>query len=91
LLWLFWRWGLTNYLPGLASHLDPPNPSLPSSWDYRCEPLVPGLLGAYIRLSIHNPTYFYHICSSVTFSYPLFFFTIFNGLHRSISVRCFYE
>jgi hypothetical protein len=25
LLWLFWRWGLVNYLPGLNSNLDPPN------------------------------------------------------------------
>jgi hypothetical protein len=23
--WLFWRWGLLNYLPGLASNCDPPN------------------------------------------------------------------
>jgi hypothetical protein len=38
LLWLFWRWGLENYLPRLASNQDPPNVSLPSSQDYRCEP-----------------------------------------------------
>jgi hypothetical protein len=31
LLWLFWRWDLTNYLPRLASHCDPPDFSLPSS------------------------------------------------------------
>jgi hypothetical protein len=31
LLWLFWRWGLKNYLPGLASDLNPPHLSLPSS------------------------------------------------------------
>jgi hypothetical protein len=35
LLWLFWRWGLEDYLPGLALSYDPPNLSLPSSWDYR--------------------------------------------------------
>jgi hypothetical protein len=23
LLWLFWRWGLTNYLPGLALNHNP--------------------------------------------------------------------
>jgi hypothetical protein len=23
LLWLFWRWGFANYLPGLASNHDP--------------------------------------------------------------------
>jgi hypothetical protein len=31
LLWLFWRWGLVNYLPGLVLNRDPPNLSLPSS------------------------------------------------------------
>jgi hypothetical protein len=36
LLWLLWRWGLVNYLPGLASNSDPPNLSLPSNWDYKC-------------------------------------------------------
>jgi hypothetical protein len=29
LLWLFWRWGLTNYLPRLISSLNPPDLSLP--------------------------------------------------------------
>jgi hypothetical protein len=37
LLWLFWNWGLVNYLLGLASNLHPPNLSLKSSWDYRHE------------------------------------------------------
>jgi hypothetical protein len=31
LLWLFWRWGLMNCLPGLTSNRDPPDLSLPSS------------------------------------------------------------
>jgi hypothetical protein len=35
--------GLANYLLGLASKLDPPDLSLPGSWDYRGEPLVPGI------------------------------------------------
>jgi hypothetical protein len=25
LLWLFWRWGLENYLPGLALNQNPPD------------------------------------------------------------------
>jgi hypothetical protein len=31
LLWLFGRWGLTNYLPMLTSNFDPPNLSFPNS------------------------------------------------------------
>jgi hypothetical protein len=31
LFWLFWRWGLENYLPSLTLNLDPPNRSLPNS------------------------------------------------------------
>jgi hypothetical protein len=31
LLWLVWRFGLLNYLPGLASNHNPPSLSLPSS------------------------------------------------------------
>jgi hypothetical protein len=30
LLWLFWRWDLTNYLPSLTSSCNPPNVNLPS-------------------------------------------------------------
>jgi hypothetical protein len=33
LLWLFWTWGLENYLPRLASNHDPTDISLPSSED----------------------------------------------------------
>jgi hypothetical protein len=35
LLCLFWRW--------LASNLHPPDLSLPSSWDYRREPMAPSI------------------------------------------------
>jgi hypothetical protein len=38
-LLLFWRWGLGNYLPGLASNLSPPYLSLPNSYDYQCPTL----------------------------------------------------
>jgi hypothetical protein len=31
LLWLFWTWGMANYLPRLVSYLDPPDFSLSSS------------------------------------------------------------
>jgi hypothetical protein len=44
LLWLFWRWGLVNYLPRLASNLDPPDLNLPSRWDYRRESPGPSYL-----------------------------------------------
>jgi hypothetical protein len=30
LLWLFWRWGLVNHLPGLASNSNPPDLNLPN-------------------------------------------------------------
>jgi hypothetical protein len=33
---------LSNYLPRLALNFDPPDLCLPSSLDYRCEPLAPG-------------------------------------------------
>jgi hypothetical protein len=44
LVWLFWIWDLVNYSPGLASNLKPPDLSLPSSWDYRCELPLPSFL-----------------------------------------------
>jgi hypothetical protein len=36
--WLRWG-GLTNFLPGLDLNCNPPDVSLPSSLDYRPEPL----------------------------------------------------
>jgi hypothetical protein len=38
----FWRKGLMNYLPGLASKHNPPDLCLLNSKDYSHEPLVPG-------------------------------------------------
>jgi hypothetical protein len=36
-----------NYLTKLTSNLYPPDLSLPSSWDYRREPLASNLLGKF--------------------------------------------
>jgi hypothetical protein len=38
----FWRKGLMNFLPGLASKDDPSDLNLLNSKDYSHEPLVPG-------------------------------------------------
>jgi hypothetical protein len=43
LLWWWLKWGLMNYLSRPALNLDLPDLSLPCSWDYGCEPLVPDL------------------------------------------------
>jgi hypothetical protein len=43
LCWVFSRWGLTNYLPGLASICDLNDLWLLISQDYRCEPLASSL------------------------------------------------
>jgi hypothetical protein len=48
-LWLFWRWGLENYLPWLVLNCNPPNLSLSSGQDYRCEPPAPGLDFSFYR------------------------------------------
>jgi hypothetical protein len=45
-------WGLSNYLPGLASNCNPPDLSLPCSYDYKCESLAPSCKSSYSM--IHN-------------------------------------
>jgi hypothetical protein len=42
LWWFFSRQGLTNYLPRLASNVNPPHIYFLSSWSYRREPPAPG-------------------------------------------------
>jgi hypothetical protein len=45
-----------NYLPGMASYCDPLDLCLPSSWDYRCEPLVPDTPGTLRHLDVMVPS-----------------------------------
>jgi hypothetical protein len=52
-LWLFWRWGLVNYLPGLALKHNPPNLIIPSSEDYKHEPVAPSSL-QYLIYNVSN-------------------------------------
>jgi hypothetical protein len=57
-IWLFQRWGLLNYLPGLATNLNPRSsqPQLPK--DYRCEPPAPDTdkiyFWRYLQVMMHN-------------------------------------
>jgi hypothetical protein len=48
------RWGLPNFLPRLALNLYPPNLPFLSTWDYRCEPLLP----ASYNFFFYNALYF---------------------------------
>jgi hypothetical protein len=45
----FLRWGLMNYLPGLALNHDPPDLCLLSIWDCRREPSGPGFCCIFMR------------------------------------------
>jgi hypothetical protein len=49
---VFWRWDLSNCLPGLVLDCDLPYVGLPSSQGYRCEPLTPGLFSAQMKSGI---------------------------------------
>jgi hypothetical protein len=62
LLWLFWRWGLTNYLLRLASNNNPPNLSLPSSQNYRSKPPAPGTFYAFFKNIIPNSFFSLFAC-----------------------------
>jgi hypothetical protein len=44
--------GLSNYLPRLDLNCDLPDLTFPSNWDYRHEPLTPGL--RFLRFSIEK-------------------------------------
>jgi hypothetical protein len=55
LLWLFWRCGLLNYLPGLSLNSNPPNLSLLSSWDFRHEPPTSGSFIFLLKLTLPHP------------------------------------
>jgi hypothetical protein len=50
LLWLFWRWGLSNYLLRLATNYDPTDLRLTSSWDYRRELSGPSFTSALFNI-----------------------------------------
>jgi hypothetical protein len=39
-----------NYLSGLALNCDSPDISIPSSYDYRCEPLARGSFSVCVRV-----------------------------------------
>jgi hypothetical protein len=62
--WTYWlRWGLDNFLPGLASNQNPPDCYFSSSWNYRCVLPHPITLGfCFFFCGTGNETL--HICSA---------------------------
>jgi hypothetical protein len=97
LLWLFWRWGLENFLPRPASNLDPPNLSLPSSWDYRRAPWSPAPLEASRAQCVISPVT--SLCDSriwiSVLSWPRYFLStcsvpgMWGGGHRHEPIKTF--
>jgi hypothetical protein len=79
-LW-FWKWGLGNYPPGLASNHNSPNHSIPRSKDYRHEPLVPGFQ------SILKFIYIYRYISIYLqkWNFPVIYFL--NDIHQWIKTE----
>jgi hypothetical protein len=72
------RWGLGNFLSGLASNHDPPNLCLSSSLDYKRKPPIPGHLSLYHK----HPVKFFCFCEWAKWM----LFTPVNGSRSTLSL-----